>query len=126
MGADSILQALANPTPDTRPRYTFDVPEDSRVYETDPKTITFVPIRVRDEQDAVKLAETGKNLGDELLRRSVVALDDKPVDWNTGGDGWIERVSPKTLELARLGYQDVNENRPSAKVGFLGSKRVAV
>lgn len=128
--ADTILTQLASmgaAPVDSRPRHKFTIPEKSRQFPTDPKSITFVPIRVEDEQDALKVAEakgSPRSFQTELVRRSVVAVDGKPIDWSKGDDSWLEKASPKVREFVYLGYRKVNENEAEEKDAFLGSLEI--
>jgi len=125
--AESIatkLKSLDTPAADTRPRHTFKVPEKSRQFPTDPKSITFVPIRVQDEQDAMKVAEAKGSpaaFQPELVRRSVVAVDGRAIDWGAGDDAWFDNCSAKVRELVYKAYRKVNENEAEETAAFLAS-----
>ena len=86
-----------------RTRTTFPIPPGVREWDSDPKTVTMVALTVREEIEANKVAD-GRGTGDvglsyELLRRSVVAKDGKPID-PTGTDlDWVEGTSPKCRSL---------------------------
>jgi hypothetical protein len=123
------LAAIDAPKQDNRPRYKYSIPEKSRQFPTDPKSVTFVPLRVEDEQDALKVAEakgSTRSFQAELVRRSVVALDGKTINWEKGDDAWLERVSPKVRELIYIGYRKANENADEEKAAFLAGEEIEV
>jgi hypothetical protein len=123
---------LAPPAPLRRPETTFTIPLASRVFPGDPTTVTFSPITARDELDASRaaLAKGGTDaaLTHELVRRSVVKVDGKPVD-RTGGapqkdsvpDDWINSTSPQVRSHLQDGFMVVNRPAPGAGADFLAS-----
>lgn len=116
---------------DTRPRFTFEVPPKARLYETDPFQLTLTPLRVSDDLEATAIAAvSGYNAATlqlEQLRRSVVAVDGKPVDWSQpGGAEWIERTSPAVRELAIKAYNKIHTPAKDDADAFLASMKVAI
>lgn len=116
---------------DDRPRYTFTIPEEERVYLTDPHTFTVTHTRVSDEIEAGKIARALGGAEDlvllEKVRRSVVEVDGKPVDWGApGGAEWIERCSPQAREFVLLGYQAAHSLKKGSvsRAAFLASMQV--
>jgi len=129
MSAENILAALTSgqKLADNRPRFTFPIPQEARLFETDPTSITLVPLRISDEIDAAKAADTkGGHLGYECARRAVVALNEKPVDWGKNEDIWLDQASPTVRELVLMAYQNVHENGIATKVAFLAGRVAAV
>lgn len=116
---------------DDRPLFDFTIPEQDRVYPTDPKMVTLVHVRIRDELDAAKISGAqGTGVSGtlvELVRRSVVEIDGKPVDWGApGGAEWLERASPPARARIMDAYHEVHAP-PSGEEGkkaFLASKKV--
>lgn len=114
---------------DDRPRFTFPIPESDRLYSTDPKSVTMVPLRISQEQDALKAsrAATGSESGylNEALRRCVVAIDGKPVNWNEGGAEWLEKCSPKVRSRLRTtAFDHIHMPDPAADADFLAQVQV--
>lgn len=110
---------------DTRPFLDFDIPESERMYETDPKMVTFRPLSAMQDQDAYNVAAVSNYnvaiLSAERIRRSVVALDGQPVDQ---AGGWFERCSPKTREVLQSLCSDVNDASAEGKAKAKASRRV--
>lgn len=78
------------------PETTYTVPEDSRQLQTDPKKLTIRLWSTGQEMDALRAAG-GSNLNYEILQRSVIAIDDSPVDQ---GSDFMGKWSPKMRQLA--------------------------
>ena len=115
-----------------RPRHTFRVPESERVYDTDPTTITVSPLRVSEVLDASNVAMKAQGdgqmaLSNELIRRSVVAINGKAVDWSSPLDAeWYERCGPKVRSLALRAYNKVNGPSDKGAEDFLDSETIDV
>jgi len=111
------------------PRYHFVVPESERVFEHDPHKLTLVPLRVGEELEAGEIATKAKgdaNIAfmNEQVRRSVVAIDDKPVNWAGADAEWLERCGPKIRALARHACSLVNAPSASGSSDFLASVQI--
>lgn len=122
-----------NQTVLARPETRFEIPESSRTYPTDPKSVTMRPLTLREEMEAEKAAAamggTRRAEAAELVRRMVVAVDDKPVDWgSTGPNGpeWYERCSPKVRDIIAGAYLPLNVPSEEERQAFLASRRVSV
>jgi hypothetical protein len=114
---------------DDRPRFTFTIPPEERAYPTDPTRVTLVPLRVSEEMEAEKVAMAGPRDADmetlrglELVRRAVVAIDGKPVNWSSPlGPEWLERCSPQVRSRVRQAYNRVHMPREKNDAGFFDS-----
>lgn len=117
---------------DDRPRFTFTIPAEERLYPTDPREITLVPLRVSQEMEADKLAMAGPKDADvdslrlmELLRRAVVKVDGVAVNWASPlGPEWLERASPPVRARVAQAYNRVHMPRGKNDADFFGSMRV--
>lgn len=106
----------ARPIPKlARPEVTYTIPEDIRAFETDPKAVTMRPITVREELDANAIVSGAKNAQEklvlEIVRKSVFKVDGKEIDYSTDAPEWIERASPKVVNLVTEAV--LRLNRPS-------------
>jgi len=114
---------------DDRERYTYKVPETARRRATDPRTVTMVDVRLSDEEEADKVASAAGG-GDlkftnELIRRSVVEIDGKPVDWSApGGPEWLERTSAPVRNLIKKAFARVHRSDKGDEDAFLASESV--
>lgn len=117
------------PPADNRPKYTFTIPDVDRVYATDPKTVTLVPLRVSDENDAAAVAMAARGSGamllSELVRRSVIAVDGRQVSWDGAGAEWYEKTSPKVRKRVIAAYGRVNDPDEDATKDFLATMTVS-
>lgn len=113
-----------------RPRKTFVVPAKCRVFAADPSKVTLVPITAREEMDGARAAiarggGTDAALTHELCRRSVVAIDDKPINWGDAGTTtapeWIDATSPQFRRLLASAFLDVNRPNAADEADFLAS-----
>lgn len=112
-----------------RPRYTFTIPPGSRLFDTDPTTVTFVPITVDEELIAVKTAKANGSAGasQELIKITLVAADGKELDWGSGArDSLYEKASPPVRQHIIEAWTKVNTPPEEASKAFLGSMRVEV
>lgn len=117
---------------DERPKFTFDIPAEERLFPTDPSSITLVPLRVSEEMEADKVAMAGPRDADvetlrglELIRRAVVMIDGKAVNWASPlGAEWLERCSPPVRSRVRQAYNRVHMPRVKNDDDFFGSMRV--
>lgn len=122
---------MSEKKPDGRIRFTYTIPESERAFETDPHTVTLVPLRVSEEMEAKKLAGASRG-GDrdtkevmELMRRAVVAVDGKPVDWASPlGPEWLEQCSPQVRLRVLRAYNDVHVPKEENDADFFGSRIV--
>lgn len=109
------------------PRTTFTLPDAARG-PTDPKRLTYEPISLEMELDANKVATAlgggAARLTVELTKRSVVAVDGKPVSWEGEDPEWLEKASPKAREFAFRGFARVNRTSNEDDVAFLASEVV--
>ena len=107
---------------------TYTVPESARALAGDPRTLTYAMISLDMELDAGKVADSmggGTNrLAIELTKRSVVAVDGKPVSWEGTDPDWFDRASPKVRELALRGFARVNRSSLKEDSDFLASEVV--
>lgn len=113
---------------DTRPRFEFDVPETARMYPEDPRKVVMVPLRVSDDLEASAIAQArsfnAAVLTLEQIRRSVVAIDGKQIDWAVpGGAEWIERTSPPLRDLLIKAYNKIHTAPEDASKAFLASMK---
>jgi hypothetical protein len=119
------MTTLAMPA-DTRPRFEFKIPEKARLYPTDPKFGVMTTLRVSDELEATAIAQS-KNFNPsvmklEQLRRAVLEIDGKPIDWGApGGAEWIERTSPPVRELLEKGFNQIHVPEEDVVKDFLAS-----
>jgi hypothetical protein len=78
-----------------RPIYTWTIPEEARLFSTDPASFTMTPYTVADEIDAIKIAKVTGNLQYEFIKKAVVQLNGQPVS----DPDWLEKTSPPTRRL---------------------------
>jgi len=114
---------------DDRPRYTYKVPDSKRSAAGDPHTVTLVALRVSEEIECEALAAAKSGSEPvwltEAIRRSVVAVDGKPIDWSSpGGPEWYERTSAPVRNLIKKAFKRVNTAGEAAERDFLGSESV--
>lgn len=108
-----------------RPKFVFTVPEKVRQYPSDPKSITLSPITAGEEKDANDVADGAKTpLAYELVKRSTVEIDGKPIDWGKGDGDWLERCSPKVRQLVFAAFARVNQPGEDDTAAFLASEKV--
>jgi hypothetical protein len=126
------MSIIANPTAplslvSTRPRFTYDVPEAARLFSTDPKEITFEPLTLGQEKQALQASSTAGALGYELAKHALVAADGKPITWeNAGKDKFLEELSPPCRQLVLHAYDDIHNPSMTVKEAFLKGRRTAV
>ncbi len=105
---------------DSRPRFSLVIPESFRLFETDPKKVTFVPLTMGQEADAFKAAEAGRVAPIlELIRRSVEKVNDKTPDGL-----WLENSSPKIRTGLGRAYRQLFDLDQDEFDGFFASKTV--
>lgn len=108
-----------------RPSYKFTVPDTARQFETDPASITMVPITADEERRANEVADGTKSpLAYELVRQAVKAINGKDVDWNTNEPEWLERCSPKVRQLVFEAFSRVNRPADEDAAAFLASQQI--
>ncbi len=106
---------VAAPPKLARPEVTYKIDDSIRLFETDPKAVSLRPISVREELDANAIVTSKKGGADqlviEIVRKSVFKVNGKDVDWSTPDPEWVERASPKVLNLITEAV--LRLNRPS-------------
>lgn len=128
--SDTPVPVPATPAPKgANPRVTRTIPESARALPGDPQKLTFALLTLDQEIDAGKVAEAagGGNarLTSELTRRSVVAVDGKPIDWSGTDPEWLDRASPKVRQLAFKGFIATNRTTDDEDAAFLASETVS-
>ena len=109
-------------TPPTlaRVEITYTIPETCRIRETDPRVVVLRELTIAQETDAHAVAEGSRaptfQLPIELLRRSVVLADGKPVD-----PDWIDGVSSPCRELMGRGMMPLQMHTQGDLKDFLAS-----
>lgn len=119
------MTAAAMFTPQTLdvPEHTFTIPEKDRRWKADPKTFKIREYTVAQELDAMAVAKSGTQLEYELLQRTVIELDGKPVDQ---GADFLGRFSNATRKRMQRALNLVNMPDPEEDEAFLLSQETAV
>jgi hypothetical protein len=113
----------------SRPRTTYTIPEASRVFPTDPHRVTLVSLTLREEKLAQRRADVDGSITTltyELVRQSVVAVDDQEVDWSNASTHWLDQTSRPVRELLLEAYSAVNRPRDEDAKAFLASASTVV
>lgn len=87
----------------------------------DPTTILVAELTLEQEEDADRASSSNKSLGTELVKRAVVAVDGRPIDWAGEGPEWFDRASPKIREFATIAFRKVNRTTATEDEAFLAS-----
>jgi hypothetical protein len=105
---------------------TYTLPDSVRALPTDPRTLTYALLTVEQEIDAERAAQGGGTAATtrELVKRSVVAVDGRAIDWAGTDPEWYDRASPKVREQATRGFIRVNRTSGKEDADFLASEAV--
>jgi len=107
------------------PRYRFVIPDGARSRDTDPQSVVLQELTVSQEQAASRLGKEGALLGYELLKQSLVMVNDRPVTWKGGEkDRVIEGSSPRVRQLLLQAYGAVHSVADKDEKDFLASMSV--
>lgn len=101
------------------PRYTYKFPAAARLLETDPSSVTLVPLTLEQETHGNRLVEQSKNFFDKILL-AVVAVDGRTVNWNEASSA-LDRMSPKVRDLIGRAYIHLHSPSDEESADFLGS-----
>lgn len=120
---DPIAASMAS----TRPRFTYSIPDEARLFASDPREITLEPLTMAQEQMALKAASAGGHVGFELAKHAVVAVDGRPLTWEGGAkDKFLETVSPPVRQLVLLAYDQIHNPNEGVKRAFREGRRTQV
>lgn len=102
------------------PVFTYTIPEKSRMWKKDPKTVTIRQYTLGQELDATDEApDGGAKFEYALLQRTVVALDGKPVDQ---GSNFLHDFSPPVRVHLRTCLNKANMPREGTTKDLLDSE----
>jgi hypothetical protein len=107
-------------------KFTFTLPPASRLFDTDPETVTITPLTLEQDLQGGKLVGASKNPMDKV-KMAIAALDGKPVDWVNGGlDTQIDAMSPPARSLLISAFMRVHNPNEDSEKSFLESMTTQV
>lgn len=117
------MTALFSPPALDVPVHTFTIPEKDRRWKDDPKTFKLREYTVQQELDAMGVAKSGTQLEYELLQRTLIETDGKPVDQGTNS---LAKYSNATRKRMQQALNKINMPDEESTEAFLKSQETAV